>query len=116
VIHPCVNYAINRILHTPTQLSIEELMFKTEYSQKHTTKMFKDQVGLTPKAFMNIVRFRKTIQEIGTGKPIQWSRLAADCGYYDQAYFIHDFKHFSGFTPIQYQKQSYEFLNYIPVG
>lgn len=115
-INPCVNYAVQRILQLPNQLSIEDLMYKTGYSQKHMTRLFKDQVGLTPKAFMNVIRFQKTIQEIASGKPIQWTNLAADCGYYDQAHFIHEFKHYSGFTPNQYQKQVYEFLNYIPVG
>lgn len=116
VLNPCVDYATNQILQNPNQLSIERVMFKTGYSQKHMIKLFKDQVGLTPKSFMNVIRFQKTIEEIGSGKAIKWSELAAECGYYDQAHFIHDFKHFSGFTPAQYQQRTYEFINYIPVG
>ena len=78
-------------------------------------KLFKDNVGLTPKGFLKIIRFQKAIQEIGNTKKVDWTKVAFESGYYDQAHFINDFKIFSGFTPNQYLQKQYDHLNYIPI-
>jgi AraC-like DNA-binding protein len=31
-----------------------------------------------------------------------WAQIGADCGYYDQAHLIREFKQFAGMTPGQY--------------
>jgi AraC-like DNA-binding protein len=38
-----------------------------------------------------------------------------DCGYFDQAHFIHDFKAFSGMSPTTYLARKTEHLNHVPV-
>jgi AraC-like DNA-binding protein len=38
-----------------------------------------------------------------------------DCGYYDQAHFINEFRKFSSFNPSAYLEAKGEFMNYIPV-
>ncbi len=78
--------------------------------------MFKENVGLTPKGFLKIIRFQKAIQEIEACKKINWSGIAYETGYYDQAHFINDFKNFSGFTPQQYLLVKNDQLNYVPIG
>ncbi len=78
--------------------------------------MFKKQVGITPKAYLKIMRFQKTINEIEQSGNIDWALLSHDCGFYDQAHFINDFKLFSGFAPEEYIKRKSKYVNYIPVG
>ena len=72
-------------------------------------------MGLTPKGFLKIIRFQKAIKEIAASKKADWTGIAYDSGYYDQAHFINDFKAFSGYTPEQYLRKQYDHLNYIPV-
>ena len=79
-------------------------------------KIFKEHVGVTPKVFLKIIRFQKALQEIETHKTVNWTSIAFESGYYDQAHFINDFKEFSGFTPNQYLKMQSDFANYIAVG
>lgn len=51
VINPFVDYSVNQILQLPNQISIERLSDKVGFSQKHFIKIFKENVGLTPKSF-----------------------------------------------------------------
>ncbi len=116
IVNPFIEFAVNKIVSSPHQISMEEIAGKVGYSQKHLIKLFKDNVGLTPKGFLKVIRFQKAIEEIAAAKEINWTGIAYESGYYDQAHFINDFKIFSGFTPQQYVQKEYEHLNYIAVG
>lgn len=115
IVNPFIEFAVNKIIACSNQMSIEEISNKVGYSQKHLIKLFKDNVGLTPKGFLKIIRFQKTIEEIATTKEINWAGIAYESGYYDQAHFINDFKLFSGFTPQEYLSKQSDYLNYIAV-
>lgn len=114
--NPFVDFAVGKILENPYHLTMEAIAQKVGYSQKHLIQLFKAHVGLTPKAFMRIIRFQKAILMLENRRELDWVGLAHDCGYFDQAHFIHDFKAFSGFTPAQYLSRTGDFTNYIPVG
>ena len=77
--------------------------------------MFKFHVGMTPKGFLRVIRFQKAIEEISNRTSVDWTSIAHESGYYDQAHFINDFKAFSGYTPSEYAQKQFEYLNYIPV-
>ncbi|MBK8782562.1 MAG: AraC family transcriptional regulator [Anaerolineales bacterium] len=111
----CIKYAVTNIINQPTLSNFQHLSDQIGYSQKHFIDLFKGQVGLSPKQYLKIMRFQKAIQEIEAGRPIQWSGLAAESGFYDQAHFINNFKNFSGYTPNEYIKRKAGTLNYVPV-
>lgn len=115
-LNPCVAFAIGEMTQRPDQLSIARMNQKIGYSQKHFTQMFRKQVGVTPKSYLKIMRFQKAVKTIDAADSIDWGTISQECGFYDQAHFIHDFKHFSGFTPEQYAKIHTNYQNYIPVG
>lgn len=116
LINPCVEYAVAEIIRQPDQVNLSRLSAKIGYSQKHFISMFKRQVGVTPKAYLKILRFQKAISDIEHSTRVDWTDISHDCGFYDQAHFINDFKSFSGFTPEQYLRQKNDLLNYVPVG
>jgi AraC-like DNA-binding protein len=116
VLNPCVQYALTEIIRRPDQISLSRLSDRIGYSQKHFIAMFKRQVGVTPKAYLKIMRFQKAIADIERSSKISWTGISQDCGFYDQSHFINDFKLFSGFTPEQYLKQRGDLVNYVPVG
>jgi len=111
-----IHFAVGSILSLPQSCTLAWLTQEVGYSQKHLIKIFKDHVGITPKAFVKVSRFQNIILEIEKSHDLHWSTLALDAGYYDQSHFIHDFRHFSGFTPAQYYDLKKDMLNYIPVG
>lgn len=116
VSNPFVDFAVNAILRDPSQTSIATIADRVGYSHKQMIKIFTEHVGLTPKSFLKVIRFQKAVEDIQQQEYRGWASLALDCGYYDQAHFIHDFKSYSGFTPRQFLQQQSAYLNYIAVG
>lgn len=115
-VNPCVEFAVTEMTANPDRISIARMNEKIGYSQKHFTEMFRRSIGVTPKSYLKIMRFQKAIRTIDAAGTIEWDMIAQDCGFYDQAHFINDFKHFSGFTPEQYSKIHTNYQNYVPVG
>lgn len=113
--NPFIDFAISKIIASPSQYSIRAISEKVGYSQKHMIKMFKEYVGVTPKEFLKVIRFQKAIEQIARQVPVDWFSIAYDCGYYDQSHFISDFKKFSGYTPTEYLQQRGDFPNYVPI-
>jgi AraC-like DNA-binding protein len=114
-VDPCVAFAMGEMTSRPDRLSIARMNSKIGYSQRHFTEMFRRNVGVTPKAYLSVMRFQKAVQAIDAADAIDWKSIALDCGFYDQAHFINDFKHFSGFTPERYVQLRSPFQNYVPI-
>jgi hypothetical protein len=84
-------------------------------SARRFIEVFTDEVGLTPKLFCRVQRFQETVRRIGMGRRVDWAGMALDCGYFDQAHFIHDFRAFSGLSPSAYAAQRTGHLNHVPI-
>ena len=115
-VNPCVAFAVAEMNERPDAVSIARMNQQIGYSQKHFTDIFRKSVGVNPKSYLKIMRFQKAVRTIGNSREVDWGLVAEDCGFYDQAHFINDFKHFAGFTPEQYAKINTNYQNYIPVG
>ena len=113
----CIEFALSGMIRSPSATRLKRLSDQIGYSQKHFINLFKRRVGVSPKQYLRIIRFQAILERIenDAGPEPLWSRLAVENGYYDQAHLIHDFKHFSGFTPGEYLQRKSETLNYIPV-
>jgi AraC-like DNA-binding protein len=97
--HAATRWAVERIGRSAGQLRIEELARSSGYSRKHLAALFRREVGLTPKALARVHRFHAALASLRSSREVDWSRLAAECGYYDQSHLIRDFRAFTGCTP-----------------
>jgi AraC-like DNA-binding protein len=61
-------------------------------------------VGVPPKELARYYRFAHVLRSIDIARPIDWTRIAHDAGFYDQSHFNKDFFAFSGHTPSEYLK------------
>jgi len=77
-------------------------------TQKHLIDQFKKYVGLTPKYSQRILRFNEILQKVKQEEKVSWAKIAYECGFTDQSYFIKEFKHFSGFNPQEFIKQDFD--------
>lgn len=111
--HPAVTYALEAFARQPGTMRIGDVTDTLGLSPKRFIEHFKADVGLTPKRYCRILRFQRAIARASHGHRLDWTQLALDCGYYDQAHFAHDFRAFSGLSPTAYQRARTEFPNHV---
>jgi AraC-like DNA-binding protein len=97
--HPAVAFALGEFQSRPQISTVGEVIRQVGLSPRAFIRRFAAEVGLTPKLFCRIRRFQQALRLARDGRPSSWAHVALDCGYYDQAHFIRDFRAFSGFTP-----------------
>jgi len=112
-VHPAVAFALSAFDRAPHVGSIAAVTSAVGLSAKRFIERFRMQVGMTPKRYCRIRRFQRAIAVAHGGTHVDWTRVALDCGYFDQAHFIHDFRSFSGLTPTGYAAARTAFHNHV---
>jgi len=98
-IDPRVDAAVEAIMRSGGRASIESVAEASGVSRQHLARAFAHHVGVTPKTFARVMRFRRAIE---LGKRQQWADVAAELGYFDQSHLIADFREFAGETPVPF--------------
>lgn len=102
--HPAVAHAAAQLARGAGVPRVRTIQRESGLSHTRFIELFREHVGLTPKLFCRVQRFRSLIDRIPQGIPVNWAALAMECGYYDQAHLIHDFRAFAGVTPGEYHR------------
>lgn len=95
---PDVAWAWRRIVASAGAVPITTLQEELGCSRRHLAARFGEQVGVPPKRFARMVRFERAVARLRAGED-ELARIAADCGYYDQAHFNRDVRAFAGVAP-----------------
>jgi AraC-like DNA-binding protein len=72
---------------------------KVYIGERQLQRLFKTTVGISPKLYSRIVRFRMAYEKAQSERNTAWTDVAYHHGYTDQAHFVKDFKAFTGLTP-----------------
>jgi methylphosphotriester-DNA--protein-cysteine methyltransferase len=98
---PRVAYAVSEIERAGGQAPIANLVGSIDASPKRFTRLFEDQVGVKPKLFSRIVRFRTLVVALRAGDD-SFIETALAHGYYDQSHMNTEFREFAGMSPRQF--------------
>lgn len=85
-------------------VTIEDVVNETGYSARYIEKVFKTEMGLSPKKYSDILRFQGALDYIDKHPDQNICNVATDYGYYDQSAFVRVFKKNTGVTPAEYRK------------
>jgi AraC-like DNA-binding protein len=113
--NPMIDFALGRFAQISAVNRIEEVARETGWSTRHFSQMFREHVGVSPKAWCRIQRFQLALRRLRSGSEVGWAELALDCGYYDQAHFTNEFRAFSGVNPSTYCAQQTQWTNHVRV-
>ena len=81
---------------------VAELAARAQLPVRTLERMFRRHVGLSPKWVIRRFRVHEAAARVAAGEVIEWTSLAHELGYFDQAHFIREFKAQVGRTPGEY--------------
>ncbi len=93
------------------RLAIKELGSQTGLAERSLERRFLATAGISPKQFSRLTRFLCTCQFIRQQRRKNLTEVTYECGYYDQAHLIKEFREFAGMTPKEFfQSQDTSFF------
>ena len=91
-----------RIIRTGGREPMAALCALTGLGERRLERIFSRYVGISPKAFARTIRFQNVLRNLETSTSYDLSDAAVSFGYYDQSHMIHEFREFSGMSPLGY--------------
>lgn len=92
-------HAVSLIKRAGGQLSVKRLAEETCLCERHFERRFKDAIGISPKLFSNVTRFRFARRYLKTHKEESLFSASLTCGYHDQSHMNKEFRRFGGMNP-----------------
>lgn len=80
-------------------VSIGALAQDAGISRRHLAKLFRAEIGATPKTMARILRFENARSMARNVPRLGWADLAYAAGYADQAHLVREFRELSGLSP-----------------
>lgn len=93
--------------------SVAEVNRRTGLSPKQLLARFRDEVGLSPKAFWRVRRFRAALDALGRGA--RGAALACELGYADQPHFLREFRVMAGSSPREFLAKRVDGTDHVSV-
>jgi AraC-like DNA-binding protein len=81
------------------QIAVEDLAGAAGIGPRQFRRICLERTGLTPKRLARILRFRHALAHASSERKGHWADVALECGYYDQAHLINEFREFAGTPP-----------------
>jgi AraC-like DNA-binding protein len=105
---PRVARGVDRIRSSRGAVTMATLASEAGLTARSFQRLYARDVGIAPKLLARIVRFQQVFASLRE-EPSSFSRVALECGYYDQPHLIRDFREFAGDAPAQLLAATPEF-------
>jgi AraC-like DNA-binding protein len=103
VLTPEIGDPVSRALQWLEQchgvVSLDDLARDAGLSARQFRRLCIRKTGLSPKFLARVLRFRHAMARLHN-RPVSFAQFALECGYYDQAHCINEFRELSGRTPL----------------
>ena len=82
--------------------SLDNFIRESCLCHRQFDRKFKERLGISPKQFLQIIRFDKAFRMKNRQTDLDWLSIAVRCGYHDYQHLVKDYKEFTGYTPPQF--------------
>lgn len=83
-------------------ISVEDMACSANLSLRQFNRIVNKVAGLSPKQLARITRLQNFFNKYRVAGDTTLTTLLYECGYYDQAHFIRDFRSISGLSPTDF--------------
>jgi AraC-like DNA-binding protein len=94
-----VLHAAERLSGANVSANVSAVAAGLGVSERHLRRLFREAVGVSPKAFTRLARFHRALHAAREESDESWAGIAAAAGYYDQAHLIAEFRAIAGAPP-----------------
>lgn len=99
-----VKTTIDALLSTSGSSQINSIVKDDLSKRRLLERKFLKQIGISPKQLGKVIRLQAALKMLLNRKAENFTHIAYESEYYDQAHFIRDFKEFTGVTPSEFIK------------
>jgi len=101
-VDPRVITALRLIQESSGRLRVQQVAQRCYVSCRQLERLLRVWVGLSPKRLLRIARFQSALGCATKGPASDWTYVAAEQDYVDQAHLIHEFSGFTGASPTRF--------------
>jgi len=94
--------ALHLIQRTRGSMRVREIAHRCGLSCRQLERLLRVWVGISPKPLARIARFQAALVSAGEQPASEWTYVAAEQNYVDQAHLIHEFSGFTGASPTRF--------------
>lgn len=99
-----VSALLQRIAKDTSIVSVEDVLAISGLNKRALQRLFQKYVGIGPKWVIQRYRLHEAVAQVQAGRGRDWTALALELGYFDQAHFVRDFRQLVGMAPGEYEK------------
>ena len=112
-LHPGIAQALEALSHFSDGFDVHAAVRDSGYSHRHFIALFEGAVGLTPKRYARVLRFKAALEKWAADPSVSLAELALAAGYGDQAHFNRDFREMAGISPTEYRRAAPRFPHHV---
>ena len=102
---PRIAHVSRQIERSGGSVPVKALHEAVGLTRRHLERIYLERVGLTPKNACRVARVQAALERIRANPGTSLSRLALECGWYDQPHMNRDFREIAGASPTTYARQ-----------
>jgi AraC-like DNA-binding protein len=108
-----VRAAIDFIHHQKGNVTIKQIEQNCFITARSLERHFKTYIGLSPKEYAKIHRFKCLVNFINQNPDLTWDAICEQNGYYDQSHLTRYFTRYMKIKPVDLVNNDMEFIHYL---
>lgn len=112
-IAPKVEKALEYIHESKANISVKDIEANCFITARSLERHFRLYIGLSPKDYIKIFRFKCLVKYISQHPGVSWEVLCEQNGYYDQSHLTRYFTRYMNMKPGEMVHLDQEFMNYL---